>query len=238
MFDTGHQAYVHKIADRSARGLRHAAAARRAVRLPESGRERARLVENSHASTALSYADGLAKACKLRGERRPARGRGHRRRRADRRHGLGGAEQHRRPPDRPLVIVVNDNGRSYAPTIGGLADHLATLRTDQRLRAVPGLGPTATLRPHPGASGRPVYETLHGVKKGIKDVVAPQGMFEDLGLKYVGPVDGHDERRRGARAAPGQRLRRPGASCTRSPRRAAATRRPRTTRPTSSTASA
>ena len=76
------------------------------------------------------------------------------------------------------------------------------------------------------------------MKKGIKDIVAPQGMFEDLGLKYLGPVDGHDEQAVEARAAPGQGLRRPGASCTCSPRRAAATTRPATTRPTSSTASA
>ena len=92
--------------------------------------------------------------------------------------------------NRPLVIVVNDNERSYAPTIGGLAHHLATLRTTRGYerflewgRSVLGRTPVV---------GGPLYDTLHGVKKGIKDIVAPQGMFEDLGLKYVGPVDGHD----------------------------------------------
>jgi 1-deoxy-D-xylulose-5-phosphate synthase len=92
--------------------------------------------------------------------------------------------------DRKLVIVVNDNGRSYQPTVGGLATHLATLRTNpryeemldlvkKRLQKVKGVGP-------------PVYDALHAMKKGMKDALAPQGMFEDLGLKYVGPIDGHD----------------------------------------------
>ena len=80
-----------------------------------------------HASTALSYADGLAKAYALRGGE-PSRRGGRRRRRAHRRDELGGAEQHRRGGERPVVIVVNDNGRSYAPTLGGLAQHLAGLR--------------------------------------------------------------------------------------------------------------
>ncbi|HEY7175147.1 MAG TPA: 1-deoxy-D-xylulose-5-phosphate synthase, partial [Micromonosporaceae bacterium] len=89
-----------------------------------------------------------------------------------------------------LVIIVNDNGRSYAPTIGGLANHLATLRLnpgyEKMLGAVKGaLGRTPVV-------GAPMYEALHAMKKGVKDAVSPQGMFEDLGLKYVGPVDGHD----------------------------------------------
>jgi 1-deoxy-D-xylulose-5-phosphate synthase len=91
---------------------------------------------------------------------------------------------------RRLVIVVNDNGRSYTPTVGGLADHLTELRTNphyeqvldqvkRRLNGVRGVGPA-------------VYDALHAMKKGMKDALAPQGLFEDLGLKYVGPVDGHD----------------------------------------------
>ncbi|MCW2784300.1 MAG: 1-deoxy-D-xylulose-5-phosphate synthase [Marmoricola sp.] len=92
--------------------------------------------------------------------------------------------------DRRLVMIVNDNGRSYMPTVGGLANHLTTLRTSphyeqvldvvkRRLNGVRGVGPA-------------VYDALHAMKKGMKDVLAPQGLFEDLGLKYVGPVDGHD----------------------------------------------
>jgi 1-deoxy-D-xylulose-5-phosphate synthase len=89
-----------------------------------------------------------------------------------------------------LVIVVNDNGRSYTPTIGGLANALTGLRTNpryehvlevvkKRLNQVPGIG-------------HATYDALHAMKKGLKDALAPQGLFEDLGLKYVGPVDGHD----------------------------------------------
>ena len=88
------------------------------------------------------------------------------------------------------MIVVNDNGRSYTPTVGGLANHLTTLRTNpryeqvldmvkRRLNGVRGVGPA-------------VYDALHAMKKGMKDALAPQGLFEDLGLKYVGPIDGHD----------------------------------------------
>ncbi|MFD6167329.1 1-deoxy-D-xylulose-5-phosphate synthase N-terminal domain-containing protein, partial [Oerskovia sp. NPDC060287] len=92
--------------------------------------------------------------------------------------------------DRRLVIVVNDNGRSYSPTIGGMAHHLSTLRTTRGYENFLDWGKRTLSRS--GAPGRFAYEWLHGLKKGLKDVVAPQGMFEDLGIKYVGPVDGHD----------------------------------------------
>jgi 1-deoxy-D-xylulose-5-phosphate synthase len=92
--------------------------------------------------------------------------------------------------DRPVVIVVNDNGRSYSPTIGGLADHLASLRLRPGYERV--LDVIKETLPRTPLVGGPLYEALHGIKKGIKDVLAPQGLFEDLGLKYVGPVDGHD----------------------------------------------
>ncbi|MEY3723696.1 MAG: 1-deoxy-D-xylulose-5-phosphate synthase, partial [Actinomycetota bacterium] len=89
-----------------------------------------------------------------------------------------------------LVIVVNDNERSYSPTIGGVATYLSTLRTTSGYERFLEWG-KGVLEKTP-VVGHPIYETLHGVKKGIKDIVAPQGMFEDLGLKYFGPVDGHD----------------------------------------------
>jgi 1-deoxy-D-xylulose-5-phosphate synthase len=92
--------------------------------------------------------------------------------------------------DRPVVIVVNDNGRSYSPTIGGVADALATLRLrpgyEEALNAV-----RQALHRAP-VVGTALYEALHAIKKGLKDVLSPQGMFEDLGLKYFGPIDGHD----------------------------------------------
>ena len=90
-------------------------------------------------------------------------------------------------------MVVNDNGRSYEPTIGGLADHLAAMRLNPRYEGV--LDHVKTTLARTPLVGPPMYETLHGIKKGIKDVLQPQGMFEDLGIKYVGPIDGHDERR-------------------------------------------
>jgi 1-deoxy-D-xylulose-5-phosphate synthase len=188
LFDTGHQAYVHKIVTGRQDGfdlLRGRGGLSGYPNRAESGHD---LIENSHASTALSYADGLAKAYALRGERRhvvAVVGDG----------ALTGgmcweALNNIAASDHPLVIVVNDNGRSYAPTIGGLADHLATLRLKPGYERVLEAGKEALERTP--LVGRPLYETLHAVKKGLKDAVAPQAMFEDLGIKYVGPVDGHD----------------------------------------------
>jgi 1-deoxy-D-xylulose-5-phosphate synthase len=149
------------------------------------------LVENSHASTSLSYADGLAKAYKLRGE--PDRtvvaiiGDG----------ALTGGmawealNNIAAAKDSRLVMVVNDNGWSYQPTIGGLAEHLAAIRVSQRYENVLDYIKTTLSR---APLGGPLYGTLHGIKKGLKDVLQPQVMFEDLGIKYVGPIDGHDER--------------------------------------------
>ena len=138
--------------------------------------------------------------------------------------------------DRPLVIVVNDNERSYAPTIGGLANHLATLRTTDGYERFLAWGKDVLERTP--VVGQPLYETLHGAKKGLKDFIAPQGMFEDLGLKYVGPIDGHDIeavesalRRRQALPRAGHRA----LPHREGPRLPA---RPRRTRPTASTPSA
>ncbi len=189
VFDTGHQAYVHKLLT----GRHDFSELKRRGGLsgyPSRAESVHDIVENSHASTALSWADGIAKAHQLRGETS--------------RHVVavigdgaltGGMAWEAlnniaAGRDRRLVIVVNDNGRSYAPTIGGLAHHLSTLRTTRGYERFLDWGKAALQRS--GAPGRLAYEALHGVKKGLKDVVAPQGMFEDLGLKYLGPVDGHD----------------------------------------------
>jgi 1-deoxy-D-xylulose-5-phosphate synthase len=188
LFDTGHQSYVHKIVT----GRRDDFATLRQTGglsgYPSRAESEHDWIENSHASTALSYADGLAKAFEVRGDRRPVVavvGDG----------ALTGgmcweALNNIAGSDRPVVIVVNDNGRSYSPTIGGLAERLAELRLrpgyERMLKNVKGtLGRTPVV-------GQPLYEALHGLKRGVKDLLAPQGMFEDLGLKYVGPVDGHD----------------------------------------------
>src|SRR5438067_4627381 len=188
LFDTGHQAYVHKILTGRQDGFDLLRQRGGLSGYPSRAESEHDLIENSHASTALSYADGLAKAYALRGEARhvvAVVGDG----------ALTGgmcweALNNIAAAKNPLVIVVNDNGRSYAPTIGGLADHLASLRLNPGYEKLLDLVKEAL-----GATplvGPPLYEALHAVKKGIKDAVAPQATFEDLGIKYVGPVDGHD----------------------------------------------
>ena len=105
------------------------------------------------------------------------------------------------------MIVVNDNGRSYTPTVGGLANHLTTLRTNPRYEQVLDL---VKKRPErcPGRRSTGRYDALHAMKKGMKDALAPQGLFEDLGLKYVGPGRRPRPGGGGARARPGQAVRR------------------------------
>ncbi|WP_283132811.1 1-deoxy-D-xylulose-5-phosphate synthase [Rhizohabitans arisaemae] len=191
LWDTGHQAYVHKMLTGRADRFDTLRLEGGLSGYPSQAESEHDVIENSHASTALSYADGMAKAFKLRGER-------------DRSvvavigdgaltggmawealNNIAGVK------DLPLVIVVNDNGRSYSPTIGGLASHLASLRVTQNYEQVLDfLKKNVTRTP---MVGQPLYGTLHGMKKGLKDILAPQAMFEDLGLKYVGPIDGHDE---------------------------------------------
>ncbi|UYM04867.1 1-deoxy-D-xylulose-5-phosphate synthase [Solicola gregarius] len=190
VFDTGHQAYVHKMltgrADQFDR-LRKEGGLSGYPCQDESDHD---IVENSHASTSLSYADGLAKA-----------------------NSLAGRDDHvvavigdgaltggmawealnniAADNDRRLVVVVNDNGRSYMPTVGGLANHLASLRTNPKYE--PALEAIRDRIKGTKVVGPKAYDTLHAIKKGLKDAIAPQGMFEDLGLKYLGPIDGHDQ---------------------------------------------
>lgn len=188
LFDTGHQSYVHKLLTgrqdfsklKSKGGLSG---------YPSRAESEHDVIENSHASTVLGWADGLAKANEVLkrddhvvaviGDGALTGGMAW-----EALNNIAAAK------DRPLVIVVNDNERSYAPTIGGLANHLATLRTTDGYERFLARG--KDLLERTPVVGRPLYETLHGAKKGLKDFIAPQGMFEDLGLKYVGPIDGHD----------------------------------------------
>ncbi|MGB2840470.1 MAG: 1-deoxy-D-xylulose-5-phosphate synthase [Actinomycetes bacterium] len=189
LWDTGHQAYVHKLLT----GRQDFDSLRKRGGLsgyPSRAESEHDVIENSHASTALSYADGIAKALQLKDERSrtvvAVVGDG----------ALTGGmawealNNVAAAQDRPVVIVVNDNERSYAPTIGGLAHHLATLRTTRGYEKFLGWGRSVLGRTP--VVGQPLFDTLHGMKKGLKDMVAPQGLFEDLGLKYVGPVDGHN----------------------------------------------
>ncbi|GAA4548909.1 1-deoxy-D-xylulose-5-phosphate synthase [Amycolatopsis samaneae] len=189
LFDVGHQAYVHKIVtgrQTSFDGLRQLGGLSGYPSRAENDHD---FMENSHASTALSYADGMAKAFQLIGQTRhvvAVVGDG----------ALTGGmcwealNNIAADPSRPVVIVVNDNGRSYAPTFGGLADRLAALRMRPGYeRALHGVRRAFLAVPW---VGRLLYGVLHAVKRGFKDALSPQPLFEDLGLKYLGPVDGHD----------------------------------------------
>jgi 1-deoxy-D-xylulose-5-phosphate synthase len=191
LFDTGHQSYVHKLLTGRYPNFGTLRQRGGITGYPSQSESEHDVIENSHASTSLSYADGLAKAYQLRGE-------SHRSVVAVIGDGAltGGMAWEAlnniaAGKDRRLVIVVNDNGRSYQPTIGGLADHLASVRVSQRYEQV--LDYIKTSLSHTPLVGAPLFETLHGIKKGLKDVLQPQVLFEDLGLKYLGPVDGHDE---------------------------------------------
>ncbi|MGW2014777.1 1-deoxy-D-xylulose-5-phosphate synthase [Streptomyces sp. NPDC001927] len=188
LWDTGHQSYVHKLLTgrQDFSKLRCKGGLSGYPSREESVHD---VIENSHASTVLGWADGLAKANELLkkddhvvaviGDGALTGGMAW-----EALNNIAAA------PDRPLIVVVNDNERSYAPTIGGLADHLAALRTTDDYERVLAWG--KDVLQHTPVIGRPIYGSLHGAKKGFKDTFAPQGLFEDLGLKYVGPVDGHD----------------------------------------------
>lgn len=189
IWDTGHQAYVHKMLTGRAGDFATLRTEGGLSGYPSRAESPHDWVENSHASTSLSYADGMAKANTILGKDDhvvAVIGDG----------ALTGGmawealNNIAADKDRKIVIVVNDNGRSYTPTVGGLANHLTNIRTNphyeptlhaikERLNRAKRFGPAA-------------YEALHAIKTGIKDVLAPQGMFEDLGIKYLGPVDGHD----------------------------------------------
>ncbi len=190
VFDTGHQSYVHKLLTGRMAGFEKLRQRGGLAGYPNRSESVHDVVENSHASTALSWSDGIAKGFALTNQ-------------SDRTvvcvvgdGALTGGMSWEAlnniaaSSNENLVIVVNDNERSYSPTIGGLATYLSTLRTTRGYEKFLDWG-KGVLEKTP-LVGQPIYETLHGVKKGIKDVIAPQGMFEDLGLKYFGPVDGHD----------------------------------------------
>lgn len=200
IFDTGHQSYVHKLVT----GRQDFSTLRQKGGIagyPERAESEHDIVESSHASSSLSWADGVSRAYQLTGQN-------------DRytvaligdgalTGGMAWEAVNNIAADksRKVVIVVNDNGRSYAPTVGGFANHLAALkhelqnkvdkvRLDSRYERT--LDIARTKLQSGGSLGQMVYRGLHGMKAGIKDVMVPGGIFEDLGMKYVGPIDGHD----------------------------------------------
>lgn len=190
IFDTGHQSYVHKLLTGRVSGFDKLRQRGGISGYPNRAESEHDVVENSHASTALSWSDGVARGNSIKGDQDKTVvcvvGDG----------ALTGGMSWEAlnniasSKELRLVIVVNDNERSYSPTIGGLATYLSTLRTTSGYEKFLDWG-KGVLEKTPVVGG-PIYETLHGVKKGLKDIVAPQGMFEDLGLKYLGPIDGHN----------------------------------------------
>ena len=198
IFDTGHQSYVHKLLT----GRQDFSTLRQEGGLagyPDRRESVHDIVESSHASSSLAWADGISRARALAGEGDryvvPVIGDG----------ALTGGmawealNNIAADKDRRVVIVVNDNGRSYAPTVGGIANQLSTLRRGflDKVRTHPVYESVMDGTKRRLVSGGPmsqmVYRSLHAAKKGAKDFWAPQGLFEDLGMKYIGPVDGHDQ---------------------------------------------
>lgn len=190
LFDTGHQSYVHKILTGRAQQFDQLRQRNGISGYPNRRESEHDVIENSHASTALSWADGISRGFSLTHQTQ--------------RHvvaivgdgaltgGMSWEALNNLSPesDRNLVIIVNDNERSYSPTIGGLATYLTTLRASKEYERI--LGRSKRMLQSIPIFGNQIYGAFHGMKKGIKDVVAPQGLFEDLGFKYLGPVDGHD----------------------------------------------
>jgi 1-deoxy-D-xylulose-5-phosphate synthase len=190
LFDTGHQSYIHKILTGRADSFDQLRQRGGISGYPNRGESDHDVIENSHASTALSWGDGISRGFSVQG--------------IEDRHVVvvvgdgaltGGMSWEAlnniaTAKKRNLIIVINDNERSYSPTIGGVATYLSTLRVTSGYEKFLDWGKDV-LHKTPVVGG-PIYDTLHGMKKGIKDIIAPQGMFEDLGLKYMGPIDGHD----------------------------------------------
>jgi 1-deoxy-D-xylulose-5-phosphate synthase len=189
IFDTGHQSYVHKLLT----GRQDFSTLRQREGLagyPQRAESDHDIVESSHASSSLSWADGIAKAYKLTNQ--------------DDRYVVavvgdgsltGGMTWEALnnisdDNDRKLVIVVNDNGRSYAPTIGGLARYLNGIRTEKVYRRLYRASKSFFFRF--GLVGRLIYSAARGAGKGLLGSFAPKGLFPNLDIKYIGPIDGHD----------------------------------------------
>lgn len=198
LWDTGHQAYVHKLVT----GRREAFSTLRQEGglsgYPNRRESEHDWVENSHASTILSYAHGLATALELSGhdQRAPAGPNGPRRVIAIVGDGAltGGmayeALNNLGHSGRPVIIILNDNGRSYAPTVSRLSESLTRLRLNrsymqararikQVLQELPAVGSLA-------------YSSVAGLTSAMREVIEPHVFFEALGVRYTGPLDGHD----------------------------------------------
>jgi 1-deoxy-D-xylulose-5-phosphate synthase len=190
LWDTGHQAYVHKLLTGRRFGFKSLKQAGGMSGYPNRAESEHDWVENSHASTALSYAHGIANAFELEGEG------GARKVIAVVGDGAltGGmayeALNNLGHSGRQVVVVLNDNGRSYAPTVSQLSQSLTALRLNPtytqareklrlRLRGLPAFGALA-------------YSGVHSLTSALREMVSPHTFFEALGVRYAGPIDGHD----------------------------------------------
>ena len=189
IFDTGHQSYVHKLLT----GRQDFSQLRQRDGLagyPQRSESVHDVVESSHASSSLSWADGIAKAFKATNQNDryvvAVVGDG----------ALTGGMTWEAlnnisdDNDRKLVIVVNDNGRSYAPTIGGLARYLNAVRTEKIYRKA--YRASKRFFESFGLLGRLTYSAARGAGRGLLASFAPGGLFPNLDIKYIGPIDGHD----------------------------------------------
>ena len=189
VFDTGHQSYVHKLLT----GRKDLSSLRQKNGIagyPQRAESEHDIVESSHASSSLSWADGISRAFGATGQRD--------------RHVVavigdgaltGGMSWEALnnitdDNDRKLVIVVNDNGRSYAPTIGGFAKTLNTIRTESWYRN--GYRISKKVFSAFGRPGRALFNSIHAAGHTIFTQNAPRGIFPNLGIQYIDPIDGHD----------------------------------------------
>lgn len=189
IFDTGHQSYVHKIVTGRSKEFDHLRQEGGLSGYPSRHESPHDWVESSHASSSLSYADGFSRAFQYTqdphtvvvviGDGALTGGMAW--------EALNNIASRK---DAKIVIIVNDNGRSYAETIGGLAQHLTFLQSTPKYEKILNTFKSRVKSlPYIGSA---LYSLSHGFKVGIKDIIKPQQMFSDLKIKYLGPVDGHN----------------------------------------------
>jgi 1-deoxy-D-xylulose-5-phosphate synthase len=194
LWDTGHQAYVHKLLTGRRYGFKNLRQRGGLSGYPNRTESQHDWIESSHASTALSYAHGLSVALEQRHE---LIGRGGKRHVVavvgdgsltggmayEALNNLGHSNQR-------VVIVLNDNGRSYAPTISKLSESLTALRLNRTYLTL--RDRIRRLVPRLPRVGKAAYLGIDGFTSVVREMVTPHTFFENLGVRYVGPVDGHN----------------------------------------------
>jgi 1-deoxy-D-xylulose-5-phosphate synthase len=194
LWDTGHQAYVHKLLTGRRYGFKNLRQRGGLSGYPNRSESQHDWIESSHASTALSYAHGLSVALEQRGE---LAGRGGTRQVVavvgdgsltggmayEALNNLGHSNQR-------VVVVLNDNGRSYAPTVSKLSESLTSLRMNRRY--VTFRQRLKRLVPRLPRVGKAAYYGLDGFTNVVREMVTPHTFFENLGVRYLGPIDGHN----------------------------------------------